>query len=317
MAVIGLGDGNRMWSHRAVEIRELRIFVAVVDEAGMSAAARKLHLGQSTVSETVRALERELGTGLLLRSRTGVQPTDSGLTLADGARRLIQLHDQLRDRVAQPGKTGAAIRLGAPLELPAGLLPQVVDTLRRSSPGIVIEASHRSTASQWASLRRGEIEVGLVRELLADDAYDSTLVVTEAMGVVLADDLSRRLAGEREQIGLDRLAGLRWIGFPRSNSPSWHDHVSATLRAHGIRVPAGDPDDHRPVTPEVKLAAVVDGTRFALAAPGFAIPHGMRWHQLAGHPLVRRTWAVWPAGSRSSALAAVVAALEDARLNLV
>jgi hypothetical protein len=135
----------------------------------------------------------------------------------------------------------------------------------------VIEPSHRSTANQWVSLR---------------------------------------LAGEQETIGLAQLGGLSWNGFPRSDPPSWHDHVSATLKAHEIRLSMSDPDDHRPVTREVKLAAVGDGTRFALAAPGIPLPAGLRWHRLAGRPLVRRTWAVWPAASRSAALAAVVAAPE-------
>lgn len=302
-----------MWSHRHVEIRELRIFVAVVDAGGMSAAARNLHMGQSTVSETVSALERELGTALLLRGRSGVQPTESGLALAQGARELIHLHDHLRARVASTAQTGSVIRLGVPLELPADFLPHVVTALGQTPPGIALDPSHRSTANQWLSLRRNEIDVGLVRELVPDESYHNSLVITEALGVVLPDEISDRVAAGRLEIRLDELGGLIWNGFARSDAPSWHDHVTATLKAYGLRVPISDPNDHRPVTREVKLAAVGDGTRFALAPPGFPLPSGLHWHPLAGNPLVRRTWAVWPAQSRSPAIAAVITALEDCR----
>lgn len=318
MTAIGAGDGSgglirpKGCDHiERVDIRELRIFVAVINEGGMSAAARSLHMGQSTVSETIIALEHELGTPLVLRTRSGVQPTESGLALAEGARRLIHLHDQLRTTVATTAEAGAAIRLGVPLELPATFLPQVVAALGQNSPGVRLNPSHRSTMNQWASLRREEIDVGLVRELDLDETYDNSLVITEAMGVVLSDELSDRVAAGREEIRLDELRGLDWNGFARSDAPSWHDHVTATLKAHGVRVRVRDPNDHRPVTPEVKLAAVGDGTQFALAAPGFPLPVGLRWHRLTGNPLIRRTWAVWPAQSRSSAIGAVVIALED------
>jgi DNA-binding transcriptional LysR family regulator len=300
-----------MWSHGRVEIRELRVFVAVIEEGGMSAAARRLHMGQSTVSETISALERELGAALLMRTRSGVHPTEPGLALAEGARKLIHLHDRVRATVKASGDAGGIVRLGVPLELPVDFLPQVVATVSRESPGVTVDASHRSTTSQWASLRRGEIDLGLVRELAADDDYDSVLVISEAMGVVLSDEKSQQLGADDGSVRLDRLSGLRWNGFPRSDSPFWYDHVAATLRSHGVAVPESDPEDRRPVTAEVKLASVGDGTRFALAAPEFPLPRGLQWHPLAGHPLVRRTWAVWPAQSRSSAVAAVVAALED------
>jgi DNA-binding transcriptional LysR family regulator len=56
-----------------MELRELNAFVAAVEEAGMSAASRRLHISQPALSQTVNALERELGVKLLVRSSTGVR----------------------------------------------------------------------------------------------------------------------------------------------------------------------------------------------------------------------------------------------------
>jgi DNA-binding transcriptional LysR family regulator len=65
---------------KSVEIRELGAFAVVAEEGSVSAAARRLHLSQSALSQTIQSLERQLGVQLLLRSRTGVKArTNSGV----------------------------------------------------------------------------------------------------------------------------------------------------------------------------------------------------------------------------------------------
>jgi Transcriptional regulator len=59
----------------------MRAFVAVAEEGSMSAAARRLHLSQPALSQTISALERELGVELLVRTSTGVTITEAGMTL--------------------------------------------------------------------------------------------------------------------------------------------------------------------------------------------------------------------------------------------
>ena len=58
----------------ALEVRQLRAFLALVDHGSVSAAALALGLAQSTVSEALAALERAVGAPIVLRRR-GAQPT--------------------------------------------------------------------------------------------------------------------------------------------------------------------------------------------------------------------------------------------------
>jgi hypothetical protein len=133
------------------------------------------------------------------------------------------------------------------------------------------------------------------------------------MGVILADARAAEVATDAG-VHLHRLARLEWVQFARSEAPVWWDSVAATMRVHGI--PVADPvrDDEPPLTREVKLAAVGTGRAFALASPTWArpLPAGITWQQLIGHPIVRRTWAVWHADSRQRDLAALIAALDAA-----
>jgi DNA-binding transcriptional LysR family regulator len=293
-----------------MEIRELRAFVAVVENSGLSAAARRLHISQSALSQTVQSLERQLGVKLLERDHAGARPTDAGKVLLREARSLIVQHDRAVALLAGPDAPAAVLRIGVPLEFPADVLPTAFAKLASSHPNTRLEIQHSASAAQVPALRSGDLDLGLVRDRPHDPALDAVLAVDEAIGVVLSDARAAGIA-ESGGIRLHKLAGLAWIGFPRSDSPAWYDQVAATMRAHGIDIsdqPGGDP----PVTTEVKLAAAGTGRTFALAPPHWTqpLPEGISWHPLIGSPIIRRTWAVWNADSRRHDLAALVAAIE-------
>ncbi|GIH25882.1 LysR family transcriptional regulator [Acrocarpospora phusangensis] len=309
----------------------MRAFVAVVEEGGLSAAARRLHVSQSALSQTVRSLERQLGVRLLVRDHTGARPTEAGRTLLDEARTLLARHDAMIATITGlPDEHAGSLCIGVPLEFPVDLLPPVLAELSAAHPQVTVNVRHSPSTAQLAELLAGELHVALVRDRPTDPRLDSVLAVEEAMGVILPAACAEEVAEagdvppthpfsgasprppEPAGIRLHRLAGMSWVGFPRSDAPAWYDQVTATLRTHGITaVKLASGEDH-PVTPEVKLAAVGTGRAFALASPGWArpLPEGLAWHPLIGAPLVRRTWAVWRAESRSRELAALIAALD-------
>ena len=296
----------------SVEIRELRAFAAVAEEGSLSAAARRLHLSQSALSQTIQSLERQLGVQLLLRSRTGVTATEAGAVLLREGRALIAQYDRVLAAVAAGDGAGPGdLKVGIPLELPADLLPAVLAELSTAFPLTRVEVSHASSAAQLAGLEAGRLDLALVRECPADPRYDAVLAVEEALGVVLAAAHADKLA-DPAGIRLHRLAGLDWAGFPRSEAPVWYDQVTATLRAHGIVLDRQRPPGGGSLIAEVKFAAVGTGRAFALAPPDWnqPLPEGVTWRPLTGNPLVRRTWAAWLASSRRRDLAALVAALD-------
>jgi DNA-binding transcriptional LysR family regulator len=294
-----------------MEIRELRAFVAVAEEGGMSAAARRLHVSQSALSQTIQSLERQLGAQLLVRDHAGARPTEAGKVLLQEARGLIDHHDRVLAAIAGAAAMASELRIGVPLEFPPDVLPAALAELATVHPGTPVEVRHFSSAAQLAALQARDLDLALVRDRPAGPAFDAVLAVTEAMGVIIADARSAEIA-EPSGVQLHRLASLTWIGFPRSDAPAWHDQVTAILRGHGIDT-GKQGDNNGPVTSEVKLAAVGTGRAFALASPTWAqpLPAGLRWQPLIGDPVVRRTWAVWHADSRRRDLATLVAALDN------
>jgi DNA-binding transcriptional LysR family regulator len=294
-----------------VELRELAAFVAVVEEGGLSAAARRLHVSQPALSQTVSGLERELRVKLLQRGSTGTRPTDAGVTLAGEARAVLARYEQALQVMARySGGGGGILRLGIPLEFPAAVLSPALAELTGACPDTKVQVRHLSSVRQLAALRAGELDVGLLRERPAGEQFDAMLVSREELGVLLSAGQAAELAGP-DGVALDALAGLGWLAFPRSDSPAWYDEVAAILRSHGLDPGPGAPEDQQLIA-EVKLAAVSAGRVFALAPPNWSqpVPEGVAWAALAGRPLVRRTWAVWAADSRRHDLGRFVAALD-------
>jgi DNA-binding transcriptional LysR family regulator len=309
----GAGAGRRAWCDGRVELREVRAFVAVAEEGGLSAAARRVHVSQSALSQTIRSLERELGVPLLVRRSTGTELTSAGRVLLGEARELLARHDRAVAAVVGAGTGAAVLRLGVPLELPADLLPPALTTLRESLPDVRVQVRHLSTAEQVAELRTRRLDVALVRERPPGPQFDALLVATERLGVLLSDTVAGEVAGP-DGVRLDQLGGLTWIGFPRAESPSWYDQVVAVLRGHGVVVDQPTVEDESLIA-EVKVAAVQTGRTFTLA-PGHwsqPLPEGVGWYPLVGAPLVRMTWAVWAADTRRRDVGVFIASLEPQR----
>ena len=294
-----------------MEIRDLRVFVAVVEEAGFSAAARRLHMSQSSLSQTIQTLEKQLGGRLLDRDHAGARPTERGLVLLGEARDLIAHHDRVVAAMAESSSAAAPLRIGAPLELPPELLPSAIARVSAVLPEFAVQVRHARSTEQLSALTAGELDMALVRDRPVDRAIDSVLAVEESMGVILTVQRAAELA-RGDGVPLQSLTNLRWVAFSRGDAPAWHDQVSATLRSHGVTGTDWVVEHDRPVTPEVKLAAAGTGNAFALASQGWArpLPDGLVWNRLVGDPLVRRTWAAWQAESRRRDLACLVADLD-------
>ena len=84
-----------------MELEQLRIFTALCEAGGFSAAARRMYKSHSSVSRAVSALERELGVMLCERTRSSFTLTEAGKRLYEGAVVLLKEADALEQRVKE------------------------------------------------------------------------------------------------------------------------------------------------------------------------------------------------------------------------
>ena len=88
----------------------LKVFVAIIECQGFSAAAERLHKTQSTVSQSLQRLEDIVGTPLIRRTSRSVGLTPSGETFLIYARLIIKLQSEAVRAARQPGSSRIAAR---------------------------------------------------------------------------------------------------------------------------------------------------------------------------------------------------------------
>src|ERR1700761_1798355 len=138
---------------------KLEAFVAVAEEGGFSAAARRLCISQPALSQTINAIERRLSVALFARGSTGVQTTAAGRALLNEARAILARYDQLLPAMAHyMGNGEGVIRLGIPGELAS----EALDALAKFAvefPDARVHPRHLPMAEQLDALRSGQLDV--------------------------------------------------------------------------------------------------------------------------------------------------------------
>ena len=82
-----------------MELRQLEIYIAAVEERSFTAAANRMYISHSAVSRTVGALERELGVQLIWRTNRVMELTAAGEELFRQAKELVAARDRAVDEV--------------------------------------------------------------------------------------------------------------------------------------------------------------------------------------------------------------------------
>ncbi|MFD8755489.1 LysR family transcriptional regulator [Kitasatospora sp. NPDC059577] len=143
-----------------MELRQLRVFEAVVAHRTVPGAAVALGLAPSSVSEQIRTLERSLGTELFERALRGMTLTPAGERLLPWSRRLLEQAEQARREVVA---VRARLRLGALGSIAATHLPAVLARLAEHRPGLEISL-HTGTARDGllGGVAAGALEAALI-----------------------------------------------------------------------------------------------------------------------------------------------------------
>ena len=160
-----------------LEIRHLRVFLAVVETGAHTRAARSLGISQSTVSETLSALERTLGTALLRKTSKGATLTPSGETLLPYAREILALTGQVVTELAKVSTHVSGTLVVAAVEsISAYVLPSRLAALRVQWPKARIEVVTASCPEIRESVAAGKSDVGFVIEADTDADEDDTIL---------------------------------------------------------------------------------------------------------------------------------------------
>ncbi|GAB2871413.1 LysR family transcriptional regulator [Streptomyces mayteni] len=146
-----------------MQLQQLRYFTAVAETRHFTRAARREHVAQPSLSQQIRALERELGAELFSRARGHITLTDAGAALLPLARRILADAETARREVQEVAQLRRGrVRLGATPSLCASLVPDVLRTFRDSYPGVDLKVHEDGSQDLVRILAAGELDLALI-----------------------------------------------------------------------------------------------------------------------------------------------------------
>jgi DNA-binding transcriptional LysR family regulator len=282
--------------------KRLRYFLAVVEEGGVTRAASQLHVAQPSLSQTLRALEVELGVELFHRVGRGLRLSAAGQALVGPAREVLSAIDLARSAVGAVGEVLAGtLQIAALATLAVDPLAALIGRFRREYPGVGVRVHEPDTAAGLGTMvREGVCELGLAHLPLPREDLRAHELGHQELLFVLPPDTALPGAGA---LAAQTLKDIPLVVSPPGTSTRMLleqalETVGATPR---IAVETG--------AREATIPLVLAGAGAALLPAPLAREAGRRGAVVrAAHPrIVRRIGLVRRAGQLSPAARAFVA----------
>ena len=213
------------------DIRLLRVFIAVVEAGGFSAAEIQLNLANSTISNYIADLERRLQMKLCQRGRAGFAITDQGRLVFEAAQQLVGALEGFRDTINQAhNKLLGSLRLGFAEHMLSVYDTSVVQTLMAFSdiaPEVEVQISTLSSDDVATAVLEGKVDVGITvlphsfPELASQDLFSEYMQLYCGEGHPLFD---RQVAAAQDGHIARRPAGT--VAAARTGNPRQHGNTT-------------------------------------------------------------------------------------------
>lgn len=165
-----------------LDLRQLRYFVAIVENGSFSKAAATLNVAQPALSLHVRNMEADLGTQLLFRSPHGVLPTEAGEILLRNARVIIEQFafaaEEIRGHEAEPS---GEVRLGLPGTISQILSVPLIIAAKKRYPRIKLRIAEAMSGFITEWIRETKIDLAVLYIPVQDRTLVSDPVLTEQL----------------------------------------------------------------------------------------------------------------------------------------
>ena len=201
---------------RDIDLKTLRLFVAVSDCRSMARAAEQEHIEPSAISKRIAQLEDDLGVELLVRGRRGVQTTPAGLALLENARSVVFTLDRIVADAAAFGGAGAVlgrVRLIATASaLAEALLDDIASFMREpGNHGIRVDIEERAARDLVREVRDGSASLGVCWDSIDFDGLAHVAYRRDRLA--LAVYAGHALAG-RSSLRFEETLAFEHVGLP-------------------------------------------------------------------------------------------------------
>jgi len=194
---------------QGLDLRHLEIFARVVQEGGITPAAKSLGLTQPTVSGHIQTLEKEAGVVLLHRGGGRARPTAAGELLYDFAKGICDAKQKAQGALEKLlGLRTGELRIGASSTPATYYLPEKLVRFREEHPSLAVELEIGDTREILARLDDGRVEIAIVGEAIDPERYRIRHLAEDEIVLVVG---RAHPWFTRSQVELKELAGQRLV----------------------------------------------------------------------------------------------------------
>jgi LysR family nitrogen assimilation transcriptional regulator len=170
-----------------MNLRQLEIFIAIVEEGSLTRAAERVHIVQPALTQQIKVLEDEFGVPLLVRSSRGVRPTEAGLRLVKEAHLLAEQFAMLRAKVVGTGAPPSGeVRVGVPSTISALLSPRLISLTASTYPGVRVHIVEPMAGVFTDWLEQGKVDFAVSYRAAYPRGVDFDKILTERLDLCYA-----------------------------------------------------------------------------------------------------------------------------------
>ncbi|MFM0739665.1 LysR family transcriptional regulator [Paraburkholderia xenovorans] len=237
-------------------LRQLRYFVVTAEALSFTAAAKRLHISQPSVSTALADLEESFGVQLFIRHHaSGLSLTQAGRDLLGHARNLLKNAEDLQSAAKEMdgGMTGT-IALGCLVSLAPPLMPGIISRFVKDHAGIAFRTVEAHQDTLLSGLHDGSLDIALTYSLDIDEGISFTPLLSLPPYAILPK--THRLARARK-VSLEDLLSEPYVML---DLPHSREYFSALFDTVGSRPIAA----FRSSQPEVVRGMVANGLGYSI-----------------------------------------------------
>ncbi|TXI89164.1 MULTISPECIES: LysR substrate-binding domain-containing protein [unclassified Cupriavidus] len=282
-----------------MEIRDLRMFLALAEELHFGRAAARLRISQPPLTKHIQQLEERLGVMLFDRNKRSVRLTPAGAALVQEARRILNQAEVAMQVVqrAEQGETGT-LRVGFVAAVIYIGIEKLLARLDRALAGVETVWEEMGSSEQVDALRRDRIDLGFAQVPMGVGEMAAHLVAK--IPLVAALPASHPLA-DKARIDLAALAAEPFIVIPRESAPGYFDLTVSTCLQAGFSPNLRHYARH--LLSVISLVALGRGIALVPRTLGRAAVPGVVLKPLSGAPANAQYSVIWHPDNPSPVLA--------------
>lgn len=219
-------------NQRDLDLRRLRMFVAVVESPSLRVAADRLYITQQALSSTIRELERNLGVALFSRSRRSLALTEAGEVLYQGAVPLLAGGDHLIHDVRRAESGGPKpFVIGHAPDLATSEVFALIESVVLANPSVPITVRPIFAEQIRDELMSGSVDLALGRGYQSPPELAATVAANHTLRLAVHAD---NPLAQRDRVELTELADQEIVVWGEERETEYTTILASICRRAGF-----------------------------------------------------------------------------------